>query len=90
MTDQEYQAMIDCAQRWHSAAMEVSRHLGNDSKVWVRHNDLTGKSDLDKYLMRRFGIYAGLARSVSNALTSRNLHDIEVDLAEFEGEEWMR
>ncbi|MDD3906449.1 MAG: hypothetical protein PHS46_08035 [Candidatus Omnitrophica bacterium] len=86
------QTMIKEAQRWKGATINADRILKNygaSNRERLRHSNMTTKSDLDNYLMRKFGIGAVEARGISNTLTAENLPaDRSAMPEEYRGEPW--
>ena len=86
--------MVAQAARWRGAAMNVDKELvsrGVSKGTRINHHRITTKGDLDAYLMRKFGIDAAEARSVSNALTARGIRpDQSAKIEDFADEPWVK
>lgn len=64
MTDNEYQTLLDHANNWRYLMVIASQDMTKD-QLW-QHHKATTKGDLDAWLMRRFGLDAMEARTISN------------------------
>ena len=85
----EFSDMVKEAQRWRGAAMNVARGLEGNPREALKHSSQTTKGDLDKYLMKKFGVGPTEARDVSNELTRLNLpDDLTAQPEDFAGEPW--
>jgi len=83
--------MVKEAARWKGAAINVDEALGEDKKARLAHSRITTKGDLDAYLMKKYGIDATVARSVSNELTDKNIPaDRSAKAEEFANEPWAK
>ncbi len=87
----DFEEMIKEAARWKGAALKASKVYGDDKQGGLRHSRMTTKADLDRFLMKRFGIDEATARSVSNALTERNIPaDESANIKDFANEPWAK
>jgi len=83
--------MVKEAARWKGAAINVDEALGEDKKARLAHSRITTKGDLDAYLMKKYGIDATVARSVSNELTDKNIPaDRSAKAEDFANEPWAK
>lgn len=87
--DEQFDIMVKDAARWQGAARNLARELKDDKRASLRLFKITTKGDLDAYLMRKYGIDAAEARSVSNHLTARDIKpDMTATVDEFKDEPW--
>lgn len=87
--DEQFDTMVKDAARWQGAARNLARELKDDKRASLRLSKITTKGDLDAYLMRKYGIDAADARSVSNHLTARDIKpDFTATVEEFKDEPW--
>lgn len=91
IVDEQFDTMVKDAARWQGAARNLARELKDDKRASVRLSKITTKGDLDAYLMRKYGIDAAEARSVSNHLTARDIKpDFTATVEEFKDEPWAK
>jgi predicted lipid carrier protein YhbT len=64
MTDQEYQDLLNHANNWRYLMTLASQDMTKDQLF--AHHKATTKGDLDAWLMKRFGLDAMEARTISN------------------------
>jgi len=84
-------AMQKEAQRWQGAHMNAEKMLldAGDRKGAMAVATASGKSNLDDYLMKKFGVDRATAHEVSNTLTQFNIPaDRTAKVEDFAGEEW--
>ena len=87
----DFNEMVKEAQRWRGAAYKVDASLGDDKKARLAHSQMTTKADLDRYLMKKFGIDEVTARNISNELTAKNLKPNDTaKIEDFAGEPWAK
>jgi hypothetical protein len=85
----DFEEMVSDALRWQGAAMKADVAHGNDKSARLRHSRSTTKADLDKYLIRKYGISDTDARSVTNEITKRNAKpDNTAEISDYRGEPW--
>lgn len=81
--------MVSTALRWNGAALKADKVYGGDTKARLNHSRKTSKSDLDRFLIKRFGVDQTVARDVSNELTRLNLKpDMTATIEDFKEEPW--
>lgn len=81
--------MVKEAARWRGAAMKKAHTLSGDKKMALKLSNMTGKHDLDAYLMRKFGIDESTAHDVSNTLTAQNIpDDMTAEIQDYANEPW--
>ena len=83
--------MIAVALRWQGAHInaETEYEARGDKRGQYQIAKVSGKSMLDDYLMKRFGVDRGTAHEVTNHITQQNLAaDKTAKVDEFAGEEW--
>jgi hypothetical protein len=82
--------MVKAAQEWKGAAINADKlYSSEDKKARLAHSEMTTKGDLDAYLIKKFGLDAQTARTISNQLTFKNLPALEyAKVMDYEGEPW--
>jgi len=83
--------MLEAAAKWKGATADLAKALAGDKKARLKLFHITTKSDLDSYLIKKFGISETEARDVSNTLTHKNIKpNFDYDKKDFENEPWQK
>ncbi len=82
--------MLKESARWKGAAFKADAlYPEEDKSARLKHSDMTTKSALDSYLMKKFGVDQVTAREVSNTLEYQNIPpDMSASVSSFKGEKW--
>ena len=83
--------MIKEALRWQGAHINAEGEFAErgDKKGQFRIAKESGKSELDSYLMDRFGVDRGTAHEITNSITAQNLApDKSAKVDDFVGQKW--
>jgi hypothetical protein len=79
------------ALRWQGAHINAEKEFveRNDKRGQYEVAKTSGKSQLDSYLIKKFGIDRAAAHEIANDITARNLKpDTDANVDDFAGEEW--